>query len=389
MKVFEGLPSASPRLGFFQAAASWLDAALVEFGPEGTMHYVQGNIPGKTERLYTTGMRERQIIFGDTAPLEQAILDIDRSAKPDLLFVTSSPVSEIIGIDLEAEVRDVRARIHAALSVWDHVPVEGTRAQGRAAAYEKAAGYLRQTMAGAAREEKTGCLILGLGEADWNGAADLNELRRMLEAYFGIPCLNEPDGRYRLSDIPKARCLLVVQPEAAALAQTAEELWGLPWHRCVPYGLRACEQLVSALEQMLRQKAAPCWAAERQEIKRSLAQFREKAGRRRWNVCLEAGNSRAPAWTGFLEELGLAVSRPADDWPLLSTGEGTGGDAEALTADLLLGCGFLCARHPEIPSLCVDYPAAGQKLFSRHIPMMGSWGAENVMTLLFSLLRGV
>lgn len=388
MNVFEGLPPASPRLGFFQTAASWLDAALVEFGPEGTMHYVQGNIPGKTDRLYTTGMRERQVIFGDTAPLEQAILDIDRSAKPELLFVTSSPVSEIIGTDLEAEVRGVRSQIHAMLSVWDHVPVEGTEAQGRTAAYEKAAGYLPRTMAGSAQEEKTGCLILGLGEADWNGAADLNELRRMLEAYFGIPCLNRPDGRYRLGDIQRARCLLVVQPEAAALAETAEELWGTPWHRCVPYGLRACEQLVSALEQMLRQKAAPCWAVERQEIVRSLAQFREKARGQKWNVCLEAREPRAPAWTGFLEELGLAVSRPADDPPVCSTGEAVSGGPRALKADLLLGSGFLCARHPELPTLCVDYPAAGQKLFSRHIPMMGSWGAENVMTMLSFLLRG-
>ena len=73
MKIFETLPAASPRMGFFKAVANWLDAAIVEFGPEGTMHYTQGAIAGRTDQLYTTGIKERQIIFGDTGPLEQAI----------------------------------------------------------------------------------------------------------------------------------------------------------------------------------------------------------------------------------------------------------------------------------------------------------------------------
>ena len=388
MKVWENLPAASPRIGFFKAVASWLDAAIVEFGPEGTMHYTQGTIAGKTDRLYTTGMKERQIIFGDTGPLEQAIRDIDQSIAPNLLFVASSPVSEIIGVDLESVARSVQPSVGAKLSVWDRVPVEGTESQGYAAAHERASGYLREAVGQSGGKEKGGCLILGLSEADWNGTADLDELRRMLDAYFGLPCLNDADGRYRLNDLSKAQCLLVISPEAASLAGTAKELWGTPWHGCFPYGLAACEELVLALSRILDKEPAPCWEEERQEVRRALSQFQSKLEmRREKNLFLDVRKSRCPAWEAFLSnELGFTVSRPAESSSSLSTDGSVVRQPELRAGELLLGSGLLCAMHPENPSLCVEYPTAGQNLFSRHIPMMGMRGAENAAQLLFALL---
>ena len=77
MKVYEALPPLSPRAGFLRTVSGWRDAALVEFGPEGTMHYAQSAIHGETDNLFTTGMEEKQIIFGDTANLEAAIREVD------------------------------------------------------------------------------------------------------------------------------------------------------------------------------------------------------------------------------------------------------------------------------------------------------------------------
>ena len=49
MKVYEALPPLSPRAGFLRTVSGWRDAALVEFGPEGTMHYAQSAIHGETD----------------------------------------------------------------------------------------------------------------------------------------------------------------------------------------------------------------------------------------------------------------------------------------------------------------------------------------------------
>ena len=118
MKVYEALPPASVRLGFYRAAAPWKDVAVVEFGPEGTMHYVQSNVRGESSHFFATGLKEGQIIFGDTENLEKAILEIDGQLHPGLIIVMSSPVSEIIGADLRAVCFKMQPNVCAHLIAW-------------------------------------------------------------------------------------------------------------------------------------------------------------------------------------------------------------------------------------------------------------------------------
>lgn len=387
MKVFDQLPPASPRIGFFKAVAGWKDAALVEFGPEGTMHYAQGSIKGDTSNLYTTGMLERQIIFGDTSALESAVRDIDKNVHPKLLFVTSSPVSEIIGADLDAVVFALRPEVSAQLSVWDRVPVEGTQSQGESAAYARAAKFLESVPAG----EKRGFVILGLNESDFNGVADLGELRRMVETYFALPCLNDPDGRYRLTDLADAQCLLCASPESTLLAKKAQSLWKTPWLESLPCGVRGCEAFVGALEAALGRRANPVWRRERAEAQRISAQLREcLKGLPDLRFFVDARPARCNAWTAFLsEELGAAVARPGAASSALSTDGGLGELAEIRFGDFILASGLLCSSYPRHASLCIEYPVAQQKFLSRYIPLMGIRGIENFAFLLHGRLNQV
>jgi len=386
MKLFDQLPPASPRLGFYRTVAGWKDAALVEFGPEGTMHYAQGAIKGETGNLYTTGLKEKQIIFGDTGPLEKAIRDIDKNARPKLLFVASSPVSEIIGADMASIAFDLQPEIEAKLSVWDRVPVVGTEAQGENAAYERAAKYLESVEQ---REEMRGFVVLGLTEADWNGIADLGEIRRMAEAYFDMPCLNGEDGRYCLSDLSRAQWILAATPEAAVLAKKAQALWETPWHQAVPYGVSACEEMVSAMETALNRKAKPAWKRERMEVKRVFSQLHDRiSGMDDLRIFVDARPSRCNAWeTFFAKELGIRVIRPSEQTSALSTDGGLGFMPEIHEGDILLACGLLCSMYPDNPSMCIEYPVAEQKPYSRYIPMAGVRGAENFAHLLQDRLQ--
>ena len=386
MKLFDQLPPASPRIGFFRTVAGWKDAALVEFGPEGTMHYAQGTIKGETGNLYTTGMKEKQIIFGDTDTLGNAIRDIDRNARPKLLFVTSSPVSEIIGADMASIAFDLQPEISAKLSVWDRVPVVGTEGQGESAAYERAAKYLEGLKSD---EERRGFLVLGLTEADWNGVADLGEIRRMAEDYFDLPCLNDADGRYCLSDLARAQWILAAAPESAVLAEKAWALWKTPWYQAMPYGVAACEKMVSAMEGAMNRKAKPCWKQERMEAKRIAAQLRDRiSGMEDLRVFVDARPSRCDAWDAFLKkELGISVIRPSAQTSALSTDGGLGRMPEIHEGDVLLACGLLCSMHADNPSLCIEYPVAEQKPYSRYIPMAGVRGVENFAHLLQDRLR--
>lgn len=55
--------------------------------------------------------------------------------------------------------------------------------------------------------------------------------------------------------------------------------------------------------------------------------------------------------------------------------------------DILMACGLLCSMYPENPSLCIEYPVAEQKPYSRYIPMAGVRGVENFAHLLQDRLR--
>lgn len=389
MKIYEALPPASPRAGFLRTVSDWTDAALVEFGPEGTMHYAQSAIHRETNNLFTTGMEEKQIIFGDTAKLEAAVREVDARCKPEVLFVTSSPVSEIIGTDLSGVCRRMQPKIRARIFCWDRVPLSGTEADGQKKAYTLAARYLRsQADRLPGKEVQTGkrFLVLGLGAPDWNGTADLDEIRRMLGQYLGLTCLNGRDGSYRLADIPAADWILAAEPAALPLAEAARALWGTPWYAGVPYGISGSEELLRHAEESLGLTRNGQWERERREIDRLTVQFRMQVRTGGQALFLDIRQSRQAQLLRFLSrEAGLSVKTPENGTESFSGSGVVARLQEVLPGDIFLGCGTACALYAENKRLCMEYPASGQLRLSPYIPYMGLRGAANLLDELYPL----
>lgn len=385
MKVYEALPPASVRLGFYRAAAPWKDVAVVEFGPEGTMHYVQSNVRGESSHFFATGLKEGQIIFGDTENLEKAILEIDGQLHPGLIIVMSSPVSEIIGADLRAVCFKMQPNVCAHLIAWDPIPVVGNETQGKTIAYEKAAAYLKKIDSTLPMVEKNGVLVLGLSEVDYNGISDLNEIRRMLMDWFGLKLLNDAFGRYALSDAKRAQFVWVIDQESLPLASAIKELWGTPWHHSVPYGFSVCRELVPIIEQAVGIAHQGQWEKDMQEAELILRQFRTGLeSRRKRRIFLDIRPARMKSLETFLTmELGIEVYCPSAQVSALSTDGAVMKHSEIDKDDILLASGLLCALHPENDALCIDDPIVRHKTFSHHLPLIGLRGAENFLTLLY------
>lgn len=376
MRVFDTLPPASPRQGFLRTVSAWLDAALIEFGPEGTMHYAQTTLHGENDNLFTTGMEERHVIFGDTSGLEAAIQEIDSNRHPNLLFVTSSPISEIIGIDMASICYDLQDRVHSRLCPWDRVPVEGYAGDGRRSAFQAAAAQLSSLP-----QKQTAChgfFVLGLDRSDWNGRSDLNELRRMMEQYFGLSCRNDKNGCYRLEDLHSAKLILVADPAAQPLADGCRNLWNIPSCPGLVYGLQGTKMLVQQVSAALHLEPAPCWQEECTATDDALLSFRQSMRtwpKRTFRLCLDA--HRANLLAAFLtDELGQQVHViPEDDFLTVPSPD-----------EILIGSGILCSLYPEHDSLCMDYPTINQSFFSLHLPFIGLYGTENLLTALYPLL---
>lgn len=376
MRVFDTLPPASPRQGFLRTVSAWLDAALIEFGPEGTMHYAQSTLHGENSNLFTTGMEERHVIFGDTANLEAAIMEIDSTHHPYLIFVTSSPVSEIIGTDMAQICYELQSQVQAQLCPWDRVPLEGYASQGRHQAFLTAAAQLSALPVRQA--DQSGFFVLGLDRSDWNGRSDLNELRRMMHKYFGLSCRNDSNGRYRLKDLPSAKLILVADSAAQPLADVCKDRWGIPSCAGLTYGLQSTKTLIEHAAAMLQQSPSPSWQEDFAAADDALLAFRQSIRtwpKRTFRLCLDS--YRADLLAAFLtQELGQQVHTLHEDDFL----------TKPSADELLIGSGILCSLYPENDSLCMDYPTITQMVFSSHFPFAGLYGAENFLTAVYPLL---
>ncbi|MFR8334990.1 MAG: hypothetical protein ACLU9S_23645 [Oscillospiraceae bacterium] len=143
MNVFETLPPISPRWGFLRTISGWLRRpGGVRTQGTGIAYHAQSGSPGRGGKpLYlrhggTSGHFRGHPAAGRRAPGGRC------GPCPRSAFLTSSPVSEIIGADLE-QVRQLQPiGLRARLSVWDRVPVQGTEQDGQRSAYAAGADYL-------------------------------------------------------------------------------------------------------------------------------------------------------------------------------------------------------------------------------------------------------
>jgi nitrogenase molybdenum-cofactor synthesis protein NifE len=94
------------------------DAIPLIHGPEGCAYYPRFFPPDAirmkllAERdhppIYSTAMTESQVIYGGEKRLEDAIVELDRKKKPELIGVIGSCVPAIIGDDLESVISRLR-----------------------------------------------------------------------------------------------------------------------------------------------------------------------------------------------------------------------------------------------------------------------------------------
>lgn len=382
MKVFEFFPAPSMRNGFMQTVSAWTDVALVEFGSEGTMHYAQRSIHGDTSNLFTSAMREKDIIFGDTDTLEQAVREVDKTVNPKVIFVTSSPVSEVIGTDLSLICRMIQPEVNARLCPLDTVPTESTASMGKRKAFEMISNILDEF--GCDADKKSGALVLGLTDADYNGKADMAEIRRMFSDYFGINTLNKTDCCYSISDLSKAEIIVTVAPESNILANKANELYGTPVINAMPYGMKETERFVSAASNTLGKDPSDNWKNDKFELKRAITHFKEGLhSDKRRRVYLDIHKERINSLRQFINvELGLRVITPTEDSHSISTDGLIEPNPVIENDDVIAASGVMIRLYPKNRSICISEPTAGQKMFGEHMPYMGTRGAMSLMTLL-------
>ena len=94
------------RMGLLHTLVSNPDTLVLEYGTAGTTAYAIKALKmihgiDTSNRLFTTGMGENEIVMGSTTRLENALKTLDKAYSPKAIFVLSTAVSEVTGIDVK------------------------------------------------------------------------------------------------------------------------------------------------------------------------------------------------------------------------------------------------------------------------------------------------
>jgi light-independent protochlorophyllide reductase B subunit len=114
LKYAARIPRGTCKLfGAIKALSTIKNSAILVHGPKGCVYhinYILGMRGDRPSEIYSTCLDEHDVIFGAEQKLREAIEELDRTLRPELMFVLSCCTSDIIGEDAGRAARDSKTR---------------------------------------------------------------------------------------------------------------------------------------------------------------------------------------------------------------------------------------------------------------------------------------
>ncbi|MGA2912370.1 MAG: nitrogenase component 1 [Methanoregula sp.] len=282
--------------GAIKALSTIKKSVILVHGPKGCVYhinYILGMRGDRPSEIYTTCLDEHDVIFGAEQKLKEAIGDLDRTLRPELMFVLSCCTSCIIGEDVDSAVNDTQTDSRAiAISAGGF---EGDFHEGYS---ETLCQLVEQLVQKTGRIESRTVNLIGMLRA----GPDLAELRRML-GLIGVKVnavLTADATREDLERLGEAALNIVLcEPsgkEAAILLQT---LCGTPYIvEEIPIGFQSTTRFLERVAETLG-IPAPVSPPGSPDPGPDIASLRHR------HIAIVSGPTRAVSMTRFLAEYGV------------------------------------------------------------------------------------
>ena len=251
MSLVRFLPTPPDRMGIIWSLLAVQGAIVLEYGPAGTTHYSMGLYGGLglrfQNRMFTTHMSEDDVVMGDVTRLEDAIVELDKSYAPKVIFVVASSVTAVIGTDIKGVCRYMQNEVKAKLVAFEQGGFRGDYSIGLAETYKLLVRNLPKK--GVAKE--LGIYnIIGASMWRYRMESDIWEIKSLLGEALGLSCnacLCCDTCVEELENMGQVQVNIVLGNEGLAAAKYLEEKFGTPYVYAVPYGYSA---VLSFLEQV-------------------------------------------------------------------------------------------------------------------------------------------
>ena len=240
MSLVRFLPTPSDRMGIIWSLLAVQGAIVLEYGPAGTTHYSMGLYGGLglrfQNRMFTTHMSEDDVVMGDVTRLEDAIVELDKSYAPKVIFVVASSVTAVIGTDIKGVCRYMQNEVKAKLVAFEQGGFRGDYSIGLAETYKL---LVRNLPKKDVAQEAGVYNIIGASAWRYRIASDIWEVKSLLDEALGLSCnacLCYDTSVEELEDMGLAQVNIVLGNEGLAAAKYLQEKFGTPYVYAVPYG---------------------------------------------------------------------------------------------------------------------------------------------------------
>ncbi|MHA1581434.1 MAG: nitrogenase component 1 [Candidatus Baldrarchaeia archaeon] len=281
------------------------ESVVLIHGPRGCAYHiryllgVRGPFSGV---ILTTQMNERDVIFGASEKLQNAILQVDKEYSPELIAVLTSCASSIIGEDVNSVIRSVKDDVKAKIIFVPAGGFEGDHIDG----YKEALNVIvKELVSEPERKLEDSVNLVGLYRFGPDVKDLLNLLSKLDVNVNGILTVNSSlDVLRKLSEAS----LNVIMCEASGFeaAHLMEKLYNIPFvYSTLPIGIASTERfLLKVLEGLDKE---PKLSEPVEKEKRLAVEEVEKIAEhlKGLRVAIISGSTRIAPLTEFVWELGM------------------------------------------------------------------------------------
>ena len=314
MSLTRFLPTPSDRMGILWSLLPIDGCVVLEYGPAGTTHFSMslfGELgEGQQDRLFTTHMSEDDVVMGDVSRLEKAIVEIDRSFAPKVIFVVASSVAAVIGTDIKGVCSYMQEQVSAKLIAFEQGGFRGDYSVGLTEAYKL---LVKELPVDEPEPQPDTVNLIGFSMGSYRALSDRPELERLLDEAFGLKigaCLCGETGIEKIEQMGGAALNLVLREEGLPAAQMLKTRFGTPIVAGAPYGWKGTLDWLQKIADALGRTINPALQAEIAEKLADASQYKMSLMMLRKDrpAVTVIGEYRAVLGvSGFFESLGLPV----------------------------------------------------------------------------------
>lgn len=408
MSLCRFYPPASDRMAIIWSLMPVKDAIVLEYGPAGTTHFGGGLYSSLgislRQSLFTTHISEDDVIMGDVTRLEKAIVEIDETYAPKVIFVVASAVVAVIGTDIRGVCRYMQEKVNAKLVAFEDGGFRGDYTYGLRAVYKLLAKKIAKDLDidnssdsgdSSVKEEKT-YQIIGASAGSYRIRSDVWELQQLMTEAFGWKCRMvmglETDVKH-LETAGAAALNLVIRQEALEAGNILNERFGTPFVYGAPYGYQGTLDWLHQISAVIGEPINEELLARIEDKQADMmpmgggpmASMRRKPAQ----ASIQADYDTLLGLASALQELDIepvnlicshslkTVESPDERVTYYAKEKERLDLYQALHGQWVLGDSVMESCMPEDTYFtCVSFPFAGKPQIAHHFPFMGEKGMD-------------